>query len=244
MKLTMRQVASMFDAPEQTIERWIKNDNLPCHRVHGQARFHRAELLEWAHDRGIRLVSDPPVSLRPGARPGLVVNALAAGGVHHDVPAEDRESLLRAMVDRMPLGAEVDRELLFEVLLAQERSGSTGVGDGIAIPHVRSPVVLETDRPTITLCFLRKPIDFGAIDGKPVHTVFTIVSPTIRLHLLLLARLAAVLHEEGFRRALLDRVPADQVLASAGLAEERFVRGSLNGEVNVADATDDEDATP
>ena len=234
MKLTMREVARIFDAPEQTIERWIKNDGLPHHVVHGQVRFHRAEILEWATAHGVRIASDPPVSLRHGEPAPLLADALAAGGVHYDVPAEDRESLLHAMIERMPLADDVDRDLLFEIFLAQEKSGSTGVGDGIAIPHVRSPVVLPLDRPSVTLCFLAKPVDFGAIDHKPVHTVFTMVSPTIRLHLFLLARLAAVLHDEDFRRAVLERAPADQLLACARQAEERFAR----------EAVDDEDDGP
>ena len=51
--------------------------------------------------------------------------------------------MLRAVVARMPLADEGDRELLLDVLLAREAMGSTGVGDGIAIPHVRNPVVLD-----------------------------------------------------------------------------------------------------
>ena len=70
--------------------------------------------------------------------------------------------------------------------MARESLGSTGIGDGIAIPHVRNPIVMHIPRPTITLCFLEHPIDFGALDGQPVHTLFTIVSPTVRAHLHLL----------------------------------------------------------
>jgi nitrogen PTS system EIIA component len=226
MRLSVREVARMLDASEATIERWIKNDNLPYHRVQGQVRFHRAELLEWANRHGIRIASDSPVSARHGGPSPRFSEALAAGGIHH-VKATDRTSLIRAVIERMPIADDADRELLFDVLLARENAGSTGVGDGIAIPHVRSPVVLPTNEPSITLCFLDRPIDFDAIDGKPVHTVFAITAPTIRVHLSLLACLAAVLHDEEFHRAVIERAPAEVIQTLARRAQDRFARGSL-----------------
>lgn len=223
MKLTIRELAKVFDATEEALERWIRKDGLPHQLVHGQYHFHRAEIVEWANQRGVRIVGDPPVSLEPGRSTPSFAAALAVGGVHHDLDAVDRESLLRAMVERTPVADEADRELLFEVLLAREKSGSTGVGDGIAIPHVRSPVVLAVDRPSVTLGFLRQPVELAAIDGKPVHTVFMIVAPTIRIHLSLLARLAAALHDEPFRSAVIARATMESLLALARAAEHRFV---------------------
>ena len=59
------------------------------------------------------------------------------------------------------------REFLYQILLARESLGSTGIGDGVAIPHVRNPVVLHVSEPVVTLSFLETPIDFHALDGKP-----------------------------------------------------------------------------
>lgn len=91
--------------------------------------------------------------------------------------------------------------LLLQFLLSL---GSTGIGDGIAVPHVRNPVVLHVSKPTVTLCFLDHPIDFGAIDDMPVDTMFAIVSPSVKAHLHLLSRLAFVLRDPGFKAALRD----------------------------------------
>ena len=100
-----------------------------------------------------------------------LAEALETGGTFHDVDGSDKESVLRAVVERMRLPTDVDRNFLFSVLLAREALGSTAVGDGIAIPHVRNPIVLNVSKPTITLCFLKTPIDFGALDHKPVHAL-------------------------------------------------------------------------
>ena len=110
-------------------------------------------------------------------------DALKAGGISYRIGGNDKPSVLHVIVDILNLPEEVDRGFLYQVLMARETLGSTGIGDGIAIPHVRNPVVLHVSKPSMTLCFLDHPIDFGAIDGQPVSTLFTLISPTVRAHL-------------------------------------------------------------
>jgi PTS system nitrogen regulatory IIA component len=215
MKLTVSDAAKMLNASEGTIYRWIREESIPVHRVNDQYRFHRADLLEWATSRGIRVSSEAfhGAALDGTPMPRLS-DALELGGVHDAIAASDRESLLRAVVDVMPI-EEVDRDLLYDFLLAREALGSTGIGDGIAIPHVRNPVVLHVEHPSITLCYLEKPVDFQSIDGRPVDTVFSLVSRTIRSHLYLLARLSAALHDAAFKAAVLRRASQDEILEEA-----------------------------
>lgn len=216
MQLTVRQAAQLLRTPERQIYRWIDEGEIPFETVNDQPRFNQAELLEWATMRRLPISEEifRDAEGNGGPLPQLA-EALERGGVHHHVRATDRESLLRAVVDCMPLGADVDREFLVSVLLAREASGSTGIGEGIAIPHVRSPVVLNGAPASITLCTLNSSVDFGAHDGQPVHTVFSIVSPTIRGHLQMVAKLAAALHDPGFKNAILQRAPAAEILKQA-----------------------------
>jgi PTS system nitrogen regulatory IIA component len=227
MKLTVHEAADLLNTSEATIYRWIKEKVIPCHRVSDHYRFHRSELLEWATSRGMAVsVSAFPPSRRSTGMPlPRFAAALRAGGIHPSVEGHDRDSVLRAVVKCMPLGDEADRELLFEVMRAREALGSTGIGDGIAIPHVRSPVVLHSTEPSVTLCFLRNPIDFGAIDGRKVHTLFSLVTHSIRSHLYLLSRLSAALQDPEFRRTVLDRLSAPRILAAAALVDSKFVGG-------------------
>jgi len=60
-----------------------------------------------------------------------------------------------------------------------------------------------------------QPIDFGARDGKPVHTLFLLATPTVNAHLTMLARLAAALHDPEFKSSVLRRAPASEILAHA-----------------------------
>jgi PTS system nitrogen regulatory IIA component len=202
MQLTVNDAARILNVAKKTVYRWIQDGDLPAYRVEGQYRLNRALLLEWATRNKIN-ISPELLSEQPGADalPSLA-ESLQAGDIFYRVEGRDKAAVLRSMVDLLRLPDTVDRELLFSALWARELLQTTGVGDGFAIPHVRNPVILDVDRPQVSICLLEQPVDFGALDGKPVHTLFTLITPTVRMHLHLLSRLAFALQREGFRAAL------------------------------------------
>lgn len=227
MQLGVREVARLLGVSEKTIYRWIKDGRLPAYRVNEQHRFNRAEILEWATSRRIGVSPEIFHETDEAARGPLptVAAALQAGGIYYRVGGTDKASVLASVVELMRLPDEVDRRFLLQVLLARESLGSTGVGDGIAIPHVRNPIVLHIPSPTITLCFLEREIDFDAIDARPVHTLFTIVSPVVRAHLHLLSRLAFVLRDDPFREVLSRQGTREEILESL----QRIESGQIPG---------------
>src|SRR6266478_7594762 len=213
MKLTVRDAAQLLNVTEKTIYRWVKQGVISAYQINDQYRFNRAELLEWATSRKIAV--SPQIFAEPeggDAPPPSLSEALGAGGIYYRIGGNDKTSALRAVVDTMKLPEEVDREFLYQVLLAREALGSTGLGEGIAIPHVRNPIVLHLARPLVTLCFLERPVDFGAIDGQPVTTLFTLISPTVRAHLHLLSRLGYALRDPDFKKAILGQASRDEIL--------------------------------
>lgn len=229
MRLSVKDVASLLNVSEKTVYRWIKQGIIPVYRVNEQLRFNRAELLEWATSQRIQV--SPEIFLEDeiskGPLPSLS-EALKAGGVAYRIGGDDKPSVLHALVEVLNLPEEVDREFLYQVLLARETLGSTGIGDGIAIPHVRNPVVLHISRPTITLCFLEHPIDFRAIDGQPVNTLFTLISPTVRAHLHLLSRLSFVLQNQEFKAVLKQQASRDDLMEAVARAETALPAANSN----------------
>ena len=225
MQLTIRQALRYLDVNEETVHRWIKDRGLPAHRLNERLYLNAIELWEWATENGVPVSRDllDRERERPEATPSLAT-MLAAGGIHHDVPGEDRSSVLREVVSRLPLPAEVDRPFVTAVLEAREAMGSTGIGDGIAIPHVRNPILLQVGEPSVTLCLLRAPVEFDAIDGLPVHALFTVVSATVPAHLRILAQLGFALHDEPLRELLRTRAPGPAILARIGEIEQRLAR--------------------
>ena len=225
MQLTIPQAIRYLSVDEETVHRWIKERGLPAHRLNERLYLNAIELWEWATENGVQVSRDllDRERERPEATPPLAT-MLAAGGVHHDVPGTDRSSVLREVVTRLPLPADVDRDFVTAVLEAREAMGSTGIGDGIAIPHVRNPILLQVGEPSVTLCLLRNPVDFNAIDGQPVHALFTVVSATVPSHLRILARLGFALHDEPLRELLRSRAPGPGILERIREIEARLVR--------------------
>ena len=95
-----------------------------------------------------------------------------------------------------------DGTALLQALLAREKKISTGVGEGIALPHCASP---ELSAPALAVARKREGLDFEALDGKPVRLLFLLVGqndrPTVQLRLL--SRLARLLRDPAFPQALL-----------------------------------------
>jgi PTS system nitrogen regulatory IIA component len=222
MNLSVKDVGKLLGISEKTVYRWIKQGAIPAYRIQDQYRFNRAEILEWATAR--RLTLSPKVFDEPeaegGARAGLA-EALKSGGIHYRLRGAEKAALLRAVVDLLPLPEGTDRTLVAEMLLARENLGSTAVGQGVAIPHPRFPVILPPSPDTLSLCFLDQAVDFGALDGLPVRTLFVLISSTVRSHLRLLSRLAFALQDESLKGLLAAQADREALFAAFAAVDAR-----------------------
>lgn len=220
MQLTINDIVRTFEVSEQTVAGWIDKKNMPCVRANEQYRFNYIELLDWALEKKIKLT---PEVLALGEREeddaGVLYQAIKTGNIHYDIPGESWEEVLRTIVDVLPLPPMLNKKSLWQMLIAREKMMSTAIGNGIAIPHVRNPVVLHVDHPSISLCFLKKPVDFKALDGKPVFIVFTILSPSVKKHLGILSRLAFCLQNAKLQEYLHRKAPREQILAEIRIIE-------------------------
>jgi PTS system nitrogen regulatory IIA component len=231
MQLTVRDVSKFLQVPESTVTRWIKQRGLPSQHVGGRYRFNRVELLEWATANQVKVSLEVFDHLESGDEPvPSLAEALEAGGIFYDVEDTNKDRAMRALVELLPLPDGVDRELLLRLFLAREASASTAIGEGIAIPHVRNPVVLHVERPMVTLCFLERPVDFGALDGKPVHVLFSLICPTMRHHLQTLSRLSYALHDARFKEVVRRRGGREEILGEARRVEAALAATSAAGQ--------------
>jgi len=220
MQLTVREAASYLRVDEATVRRWILRRGLPVHCVNERLHLNAIELWEWATENGIAVSRTllEQAQRQPEQVPPLS-ELLSAGGIHHDVGGRDKASVLRDIVQCLPLPAEIDREFLATTLEAREAMGSTGIGDGLAIPHVRNPILLHVTAPFVTLCLLRDAVPFDAVDGRPVHALFTVVSANVPGHLRILGQLGFVLHDQELRHLLSHRSPGSEILSRVRAAE-------------------------
>ncbi|MFH1743947.1 MAG: PTS sugar transporter subunit IIA [bacterium] len=221
MNLTVRDAASLLQVSEKTIYRWIQKGVLPAYRVQDQYRFTRGELLQWAASRRVNPTADvfhePPDDQQPLSR---LREALERGMIYYRVEGRDKKSVLRNMIDMLRIPEGLDRDFLHRAVLAREDLASTGIGNGIAVPHARYPAIHQMNQPLVSLFFTEHPIDFGAVDGQPVSTLFLLVSPTVRGHLHLLSRLFFLLRNAAFTRLLQEQSSREQILSFLEETEE------------------------
>ena len=228
MQLRTQDAATALQVDEKTVLRWIRHDNLPAEQIRGDYQINRVDLLEWATERGIKV--HPSLydleDTGDGKPLPLLSDCLEAGGIHCNVSGSDVQSVLQQVVTLLDLPEELDTDFVLQVLLAREAMGTTAVGDGIAIPHVRNPLLLRLPMPKVSLCFLAQPVDFGALDGKPVQILFTITSPTVRTHLHLLSKLAYALRDERLRQILKAPCQPDTIFSLLREIEADISRGN------------------
>lgn len=106
----------------------------------------------------------------------------------------------------------LDSREMLKILMDRERLGSTGIGEGVAIPHGKMAGLKET---MVSFGRSREGIDFEAMDGRPVHLFFLLMAPenSAGLHLKVLAKIARMLKDPVFRKNLMEAKLADDLFA-------------------------------
>ncbi|MEW6380090.1 MAG: PTS sugar transporter subunit IIA [bacterium] len=133
-----------------------------------------------------------------------VLDYLPEEVIEADLKAETKMGVLRELVQLLVNNNQVrNADKALEVLLEREKLGSTGIGDGVAIPHAKF-----SDIKTLVAAFgrSRKGINFESLDNKPAHLFFLFLAPenSAPLHLKILARISRLLKKTTFREALMQ----------------------------------------
>ena len=153
--------------------------------------------------------------------PITVADAMSANRINMNLLATGRDGVLRELVTLViPPHEKRLSGMLFKALKAREELCSTCVNEGVAIPHSRNALIGVVERPVLAYGRHMAGVDFGALDGKPVHHFFLLCAPNVREHLQLLARLTRIMHRDIFRQQLAAAQQPDDVLALFRNAEQ------------------------
>jgi len=149
---------------------------------------------------------------------------LSPAHIKLDLESSDRESVLRELVEQIP---ELTRrpeaqQTLLRALQEREQLYSTGIGDGIALPHSRNALVGLVDSPLIVFGRHVNGISYGAPDALPARLFFLVVAPTVTQHLALLARLIRLLRDPKLRHSLLTAGDPEKVIELVREAETKM----------------------
>ena len=138
-----------------------------------------------------------------------------------ELEARKKHDALRELVELLHSAGKIgDPEAALSGLIEREKLTSTGIGSGIAIPHLLSP---DADETVMAFGRKREGLRFDAIDNQPVTLIFLILGPKHQefAHLRLLSRLSRLLHDESFRAALLDAETPAEILQILRREEEK-----------------------
>lgn len=164
--------------------------------------------------------------MRPMRNSGSVSlgELLSPGRINLDLQSTDRESVLGELVNQIPeLAAQPQaRQTLLRALHEREQLYSTGIGDGIALPHSRNALVGLVDNPLIVFGRHAKGISYGAPDALPATLFFLVVAPTVTQHLAVLARLIRVLRDPKLRHNLQSAGEAEEIIKLVDQAEAKI----------------------
>lgn len=123
-----------------------------------------------------------------------------------------RKAVLSELADTVARHCKLDAMEVLDKVMERERLGSTGVGEGVAIPHAR---VSGLDRICGGFARLESPVDFEAIDEAPCDLIFMLLAPEDvgNDHLRALARVSRVMRQEGLRKKLREAMSVDAILS-------------------------------
>ena len=133
---------------------------------------------------------------------------------------ETKEDIITELVDLLEVGEVIsDRDKVLEAVLEREKIMSTGIGDGIAIPHGKSEAVIKL---AAALGTQRRGVDFEALDGEPAYVFFLLVSPAnvSGPHIKALARISRLLKNDDFKKRLVSAATAAEIVAVIESEEE------------------------
>lgn len=200
MKLTINEVALALNLPLNTLVRWIRQGRIPIQKSGHNYIFNESVLEKWAinHNLPFSLPEIKECTNPDEQNPEKLLQVMQRGGVIYDITGNDVKTVLKSAIDKIAVFQKDDQNKVFKLLMERENLTSTGIGKGVAIPHPHDPLNDILDSPLISTCFLKKPVDFGAIDDMPVFIMFILLSQSVKIHLHLLSRLSFCLRDNSF----------------------------------------------
>lgn len=151
-----------------------------------------------------------------------IVDLLNPVAIAADLEATGKNEALAELADvMMKVENGLDRAEVIRVLQERERLGSTGIGEGVAIPHGK---LKDLDKLLISFGRSRRGIDFDSMDGKPAHLFFLLIAPeeSAGVHLKTLARISKLLKNPAVRRRLLEADGSEELYRIISEEEEKL----------------------
>lgn len=229
MDLKLKDVSLLLNVSESVVRHWVVEGKIPAYKLNNHYRFSRSEIEDWVMKNDINkmetlaantcldddviedaLEGDDLPAQASGMQQFSLYRAIHKGGVYLDIEGSTKEEIISTVTKLLAKKFNWDADVVSELLIDRERLMPTALNHGIGVPHTRD-FLLDTHFDVVAVVFLKKPIPYGALDGKPVHTLFFLFACEDKRHLHLLAKLAHLCSHPGSIEMLASR-PSQQEL--------------------------------
>jgi len=142
----------------------------------------------------------------------IICSLVEKGDVYYNIQGGTAEEAIFSFAKVLRLPKAVDRVALKNALIERERLGTTAIGEGFAIPHSRKQEAASEEGAFMAIGYLDSPLDWGAMDGKPVTTLFLLLSFGVQNHLSALSGFACLVGKKNFRNFIAKRPSKKEVV--------------------------------
>ena len=209
--MTLSEVASYLKIAEKTVSRMITRGEIPCTKVASQWRFMKSMIDDWLISRmnvvpqnDLAKILENPEGLIPFTR--LTSEDLILDNVK---PGTKKDILSQLIVPLVQQEIIEDADDFLRKLLTREKMVTTGIGRGVAIPHLRHPKENPGGGPRMVVGICKAGTDYESMDGKLTHLFFLLVSDSEVVHLRVLAKLNQILRESDYVNRLTNAKKVD-----------------------------------
>lgn len=195
--MTIKEVAEYIRVSQRTVNDWAQKSEIPCGKLGNVWRFKRSEIEQWVDDKLSQKKSfaPPKISMEEAFQPDRIIVTNASS----------KSEALNKLIDKLVESGQIKRrEELADAIFRRESLMSTGIGNGIAVPHVR---LSSIDNIVAAAAISKKEIeDYDSIDGKPVQIILMIATGKNQHaeYLSLLSNLSKKLKDEKIRQQILN----------------------------------------
>lgn len=144
------------------------------------------------------------------------------GGVYSGLQGTTAREVISALIKAVPPVPEVPQDKLLKAVLEREELMSTGIGQGIALPHPRNPLAGEDSGQFVALAFLKNPVDWNSLDGERVDTLLLIVAASAKQHLKTMSEITFLCRQKDFCELLKKRASLKELLRFIAEAETNW----------------------
>ena len=209
--LTIKDVAEHLQVSERTVSDWAQKGEIPCGKLGNSWRFKRIEVEHWLDKKLVGNKRESKIL------PIAIADVLTKERVLF-LEASAKREVLNLMIDCLAQAPEIeDRDELAYEIFYREELMSTGIGLGVAIPHVRLPSL--PNKTIMSAALIKSGLnDYSSMDGEPVQLVFMIASGHHQHaeYLKLLSSLATLVKDENARQKLINSISPEDFFKTLG----------------------------